>query len=368
MMVCVIADDITGAAEMAGIARRLGLSVCLSLDGQVSDDCDVAVIATDTRSMTEAAAVAETRRVLSRLREDHRIKAFFKKTDSALRGHVVAELAEMMNVLGMERTLYLPANPSKNRTISGGRYLIDGVPIDETAFSYDPEFPAFSSRLTERFPEASAHGIIFSDAHTTADIDAAVEKAMSENRLLAGAADLFTSFMIGRLTGRRRVPAPTYLIGQEVTRKGSCIIVCGSTQSDPARCGVPPTFMPTDLYDGAVSAEAWEKALADNYVAYPHRVLLAVNDHHRTGREVAVHLRQTMAHAVSALTGIRVPDCLIIEGGATSFAILKTLGWNRFKIQEEIAPGVISMLSEESGCTVTMKPGSYPWGGLFLQS
>lgn len=363
MMVCVIADDITGAAEMAGIAHRLGLSVCLSLDGQISDDCDVAVIATDTRSMTEAEAVAETRRVLSGLREDHRIKAFFKKTDSALRGHVVAELSAMMEILGLVGALYLPANPSKKRVIIGGRYLIDGVPVDETAFSYDPEFPAFSSRLTERFPEASAHGIIFSDARTTADIDAAVEKAMSENRLLAGAADLFTSFITGRLTGRRRALAPTHT---DVRHPGgSCIIVCGSTQSDPAKCGVEPLFMPTGVYDSIVSADEWTDALVEKYREKPHRVLLAVKDHHRTGREVALQLRQTMARTVGTLTRIRIPDHLIIEGGATSFAILKTLGWNSFKIQEEIAPGVISMLSEKEGCVVTMKPGSYPWGGLF---
>lgn len=365
MMVCVIADDITGAAEMGGIARRLGLSVCLSLDGQIREDCDVAVIATDTRSMTEEEAVSETKRVLSDLREDHRIKFFFKKTDSALRGHVVAELSAMMEMLGLEGALYLPANPSKKRVISDGRYLIDGDPIDETAFSFDPEFPAFSSRLTERFPDAAIHNIQFSDALGADDIDGAVERAMSENLLLAGAADLFTLFITGRLTGRRRAPAPTHLLGQEATQKGSCIIVCGSTQSDPAKCRVEPSFLPTDVYDGIASADEWTDILVEKYREKPHRVLLAVKDHHRTGRDVAVHLRQTMAHAVSTLTGIRVPDRLIIEGGATSFAILKTLGWNSFKIQEEIAPGVISMLSEKERCVVTMKPGSYPWGGLF---
>ncbi|MDE6694137.1 MAG: four-carbon acid sugar kinase family protein, partial [Muribaculaceae bacterium] len=153
MMVCVIADDITGAAEMGGIARRLGLSVCLSLDGHIREDCDVAVIATDTRSMTEEEAVYETRRVTSDLKEERRIKAFFKKTDSALRGHVVAELSVMMEILDREGALYLPANPTKKRVISDGRYLIDGVPIDETAVSFDPDFPAFSSRVSERFPD-----------------------------------------------------------------------------------------------------------------------------------------------------------------------------------------------------------------------
>lgn len=360
MMVCVIADDITGAAEMGGIARRLGLSVCLSLDGHIREDCDVAVIATDTRSMTEEDAVSETRRVMSDLKEERRIKAFFKKTDSALRGHVVAELSAMMEILDRKGALYLPANPTKKRVISDGRYLIDGVPIDETAFSFDPEFPAFSSRLSERFPDAAIHNIQFSDALGADDIYGAVERAMSENLLLAGAADLFTAFI------RKYFPAAIGNSGfPEIAGAGSCIIICGSTQSDPPKCGVEPSFLPTGVYDGIASADEWTDTLVEKYRERPHRVLIAVKDHHRTGREVALHLRQTMARAVGALVGVRVPDRLIIEGGATAYSILRDLGWNSFKIQEEIAPGVISMLTANGDCTVTMKPGSYQWGGLF---
>lgn len=359
-MVCVIADDITGAAEMAGIAHRFGLSVCLLLDGHILSDCDVAVIATDTRSMTKTEAVEETRRILLKLKDDCRIEVFFKKTDSALRGHVVEELSEMMDVLGIGKALYLPANPSKKRTISDGRYLIDGVPIDKTAFSFDPEFPAFSSRLKDRFPEADAHRIMFADILTAADLDTGVEKALSENLLLAGAADLFTSFV------KRYFHAAEKEGGLVDVGGGSCIIVCGSTQSDPGRCGVVPSYMPTELYDGVTDAHAWESTLVAKYIPVPHRVLLAVKDHHRTGREVAVHIRQTMANAVARLVEILVPDNLVIEGGATAYSILRILGWDSFNILDEIAPGVISMQWTKGGCIVTMKPGSYPWGSLFI--
>lgn len=360
-MVCVIADDITGAAEMAGIARRLGLTVGLSLDCHIRAECDVAVIATDTRSMTEAEAVAETRRVLTELREDGRIKAFFKKTDSALRGHVVAELSEMMDMLGIRKALYLPANPSKGRTISDGQYLIDGVPIDETAFAFDPEFPAFTSWLTERFPDAAASRMMFSDILASADIEAGVEKAMSENLLLAGAADLFTSFIKRYFN----LDAVTCVRSSDGVVGGSCIIVCGSTQSRPGQCGVKPSYMPTDLYDGAVPADAWEEALVAEYAVSPHRVLIAAKDHHRTGRDAAVHLRRTMAQVVAALVGIHAPDNLIIEGGATAYSILRALGWDGFIIRNEIAPGVVSMQLSGKRTVVTMKPGSYPWGRVF---
>ena len=157
----VIADDITGAAEMAGIAHQHGLSVRLSIAGSLCCDrgtaerTDVLVIATDTRSMTEEEAVNETLRITSQL--SPLTSHLFKKTDSALRGHVVAELSALMQTTGYQRAIYLPANPSKGRIIRNGCYYIKEVrgeksevrevPIHETAFSYDPEFPAKTSVL-----------------------------------------------------------------------------------------------------------------------------------------------------------------------------------------------------------------------------
>ena len=63
------------------------------------------------------------------------------------------------------------------------------------------------------------------------------------------------------------------------------------------------------------------------------------------------------------LVAVRRPDHLIIEGGATAWATLQTLGWTQFQIECQIAPGVVQMRAP-SGTLVTLKPGSYSWGGL----
>ena len=111
----VIADDITGAAEIAGIASTRGADVrlvCGSSVGCYSVATDgTTVIATDTRSMSEVEAVAETRRIASAI--NHQPSAIFKKTDSALRGHVVAELQALMEATGALRCVYLPATPRR---------------------------------------------------------------------------------------------------------------------------------------------------------------------------------------------------------------------------------------------------------------
>ena len=129
----VVADDITGAAEMAGIAFAQGLSVRLVCGSSACCDTvavnGTTVIATDTRSMTEAEAVAETQKASfliphSSLLIPHSSFLIYKKTDSALRGHVVAELSALMQAMGYHRAVYLPANPSKGRVIRGGIYYI----------------------------------------------------------------------------------------------------------------------------------------------------------------------------------------------------------------------------------------------------
>ncbi len=111
----VIADDITGAAEIAGIAFEKGRQVRLLCSTSVCGDTiaaeETVVIATDTRSMTEEDAAAEIRRQTSHL------SPLFKKTDSALRGHVVAELTALMETTGFKRVVYLPANPSKGLSL-----------------------------------------------------------------------------------------------------------------------------------------------------------------------------------------------------------------------------------------------------------
>ena len=95
-MIIVIADDITGAAEIAGIAHRYGLKSTLHIDAMPEDmrddDADVAVIATDARSYNaDAAAEITANAVCSAYHSVGSLgtkNVVFRKTDSALLGYV----------------------------------------------------------------------------------------------------------------------------------------------------------------------------------------------------------------------------------------------------------------------------------------
>ena len=356
----VIADDITGAAEIAGIAFARGAEVrlvCGSVCGVDNATHLTTIIATDTRSMSEEEAVAETRRIASHL--SPLTSHLFKKTDSALRGHVVAELTPLMEVTGYKRAVYLPANPSKGRIIRNGVYYINNVPIHETDFSFDPEFPARTSVLRERFPDAESKGIIIPDAESEEDIHNVISTYNDGKTIFAGAADLFSG-MICMGCGRCSLFESVAL---------QSLILCGSTQSKALDLGIPVAPMPQEIYDGSDDLSLWDTTA---YEQEQHSLILTIPHTHRTGKEVAVHLRTMMAEMTKQLVTKHCPEHLVIEGGATAWATLQALGWTEFTITAQLAPGVVQMRTtnachtqtfrSENGVFVTLKPGSYPWG------
>ncbi len=354
--VLVVADDLSGAAEIAGIASSFGLSVRMMMalpekDSSIPGD-DVVVLATDSRAADreQAAAINRAAAWLSQ-----NFGLVFKKTDSALRGHVTAELKALLESTQQTRVLFVPANPSKGRVIREGVYYIDGLPLAQTAFAHDPEFPALTSSVRERFPEAEDMGMIIPDVSSASDIRHWLNVAGGQ-ALLAGAADLFVELLhlmgLSRLSEESEFRFPLEKV----------VAVCGSTQSSPGLLPVPVAYMPLDLYEGRADCGEW-LSMADSVYAAAHAVALAVRHHHLTGKEVAVRLREAMADVVQALVGRHRPDELVIEGGATAFACCHSLGIAGFSKVRQLAPGVVRMCGD-SGLHITLKPGSYPWGGV----
>ncbi len=375
----VIADDITGAAEIAGIGYRYGLRTVLSTEpGDTAPDCDVWVIATDTRSMSKEEAVAETRRIVEKLQAAG-AEWFFKKTDSALRGHVGAELATLLSMINNNMAFYIPCNPSKGRVIRNGRYYINGTPIHKTAFSYDPEFPITSpevSKVLHHDDNDFPTYINYMDMETESHLFDFMRNWYGDDDdfVFAGAADLFTAY-IRCYFKKQRLLRERQCKPFGGLKSGKALIVCGSTQSGTlreqpyvVRYNIPDGQMPVDVFEGTASASTWLDAVAPTYAA-SSSVILSIGYPSKGGKDFALRLRHTMAETVASLTALSCPKELIIEGGATAYAVLKALGWKNFRLTNEVAPGVVRMKCEDATTTVhvTLKPGSYNWGGLFAQ-
>lgn len=371
-MIAVIADDITGAAEIAGIGLRFGLRVSLSTDVSTlpGDNCDLLVYATNTRSFAKEEAAVENAR-LGELLRAYGCHTIFKKTDSILRGHVVAELHALMKSMKFQRALLIPENPSRGRVIRGGRYYIDGVQLDCTPFKHDPEFPVFTSDVVALLrckvcllspgERAAGDGIFIGNASSVEEI-ATYLPLLTEEVVAAGGADFFTAFLTTRYISNK--------VGKNFKGIGNAdtIIVCGSTARHSLFesefilwRNIPVCNMPENVFESA-SPDGWIVRLQELYAQH-HSLLLHINHPPRQGSEFAARLRSIMADVVANLLEVHVPRELVIEGGATAFAILQVLGWSDFIVENEVSPGVIRMTpKQQPGISVTMKPGSYPWG------
>ncbi|MBM3877876.1 MAG: four-carbon acid sugar kinase family protein [Verrucomicrobia bacterium] len=337
-MIAIIADDLSGAAELAGIAAARGWRAEVQTRFDPSSEAEVIAIDTNTRlkSETEAARIVGG---VARAVAAARPSWIFKKTDSVLRGHIRAEIAAVLAATGLRDCVFIPANPSKSRVIRGGRYFIAGVPLDETAFARDPWHPRRSSVVREWFGEAPA--IHTPDAEKPGDLDL----ELRPETLAAGAADFFAARLTrsdpSRATERvRRFAAPKTLV------------VCGSLAaleagraSELSRRG----FVIRTIAD-AEGGQIWGKT--DKLLLVPGAA----------ASSEGAPLTEALAAAALPLVDGRADLRIGLEGGATALAFIARHGWTRFAVAPEGFTGVGS-LRPPGGPLLCVKPGSYPWPG-----
>ncbi len=340
----VLADDFTGAAEIAGIAWRSGRSVdlCYRVPNQLVSE--VTVIDTNSRLLPELGAAAKVKSIcqsVQALRPDR----VFKKIDSVLRGPVELEIEAALSGLKLENALVLSANPSKGRTIEEGVYLIDGVPLNETDFSKDPIHPARTCLVRERLGEAK--NIELPDAATVEDVRS-IAQGMGAGTLAVGGADFYSAWS-GAEELRTAVPDP----------EGGRLWICGSQAIREDREQLFKQFgIPVVLYESG-PAEEWVAAVKEDISLSP-RIAMEIARSTELG---PADLISILADAGASLIHAADFAMVMIEGGATATAIMERLNWDRFTVSRELAPGVVALLpAEVEGVPeIVVKPGSYPW-------
>src|SRR5215207_7075066 len=104
--ILVIADDLSGAAEIAGIGLRFGLSTRLCRRVVEHIDPGLTVVDTDSRSLTPANAAQAVRAAVAKLQCSN-FDFIYKKTDSAFRGPILAEVKALVAATGASGALLL---------------------------------------------------------------------------------------------------------------------------------------------------------------------------------------------------------------------------------------------------------------------
>ena len=148
----IIADDLTGANDTALQFHFKGCNTQVLLDyakipGQGSTITQAWALSTESRNLVPETAVERVEIATKNLVDNYNIEHFYKKIDSTLRGNIALETMKMLEVLGWDAALILPAFPNEGRTTIGGYQLLKGVPIQLTEVARDPVAPISESNI-----------------------------------------------------------------------------------------------------------------------------------------------------------------------------------------------------------------------------
>jgi D-threonate/D-erythronate kinase len=362
-MIAIVADDFTGAAELAGISLRFGLNVELYTAQIVATNADVLIVSTDSRSLNKADALKRTEAALKSVLQ-LKPSFIYKKIDSVLRGYVLDELKLQMQLMQKSKAFILPANPSMGRTISNGNYYVQGKLISETGFASDPEFPISASSVqaiikdetvqvlkhTDALP---SNGIVVGEAENETDAQVWAEK-LDESFVLAGAGDFYTALLSKQFKQTNQ---------QQHELQLPFLYVCGTSYDQSVNYikqvdenNKTVLYITKQMIENGANDEAWLQQ-CKNVLQQKQKAIIAFNSEAIPADASASDLRNIMASAVKAVIEQNSIRELFIEGGSTATAILQELGVNHLSPVNELARGVVRMKAGE--LFITVKPGSY---------
>ncbi|VAX21076.1 hypothetical protein MNBD_IGNAVI01-416 [hydrothermal vent metagenome] len=376
-MIVVIADDFTGAAEIAGLGLQYGLKVTMELDTVRESDTDLLIIATDTRSMSSGKAY-ESMRELKKELMNIEYDWIFKKTDSVFRGHILSELKALLDINLKKKVLLVTSNPELGRKIVDGKYYINNIPLNKTGFADDPEYPIESADVVELLgangdipikllstdENIVKDGIYIGEAGTLGDLKKLASK-VTKDIFTAGASGFFGALL--EKHGYKKVDITTNF---SFEKEKKFLIVQGSAYNKKdisskilKQENIFISNMPEEIFYNKENSQEvftnWLHEIIDKYKAH-NKVLLRIDQPVARDKKVSKRLRDVFADLIAELFKKVSVSEIIIDGGATAYSIVLKLNYKKFYPMMQIATGVIRMKVEENpNLCITLKPGSY---------
>jgi D-threonate/D-erythronate kinase len=357
MLIAVIADDLTGAADTGVQLVHAGYrtAVFFRATEVLADDLDAVAFDTDSRTMPAGFAAKRVLEVAHLARE---ARIVYKKLDSTLRGNVAAELAAALGGARRGRVVVAPAFPAAGRITVGGIQSVHGVPVDETEMANDPHTPVreahVPSVLADAFSSVGALGVgdladhervrraledyecVVADADRDADLEALVRAVPDPARVLwAGSAGL--ALALGSV-----YPGPSAgAVGVQRVPVRPVLVVVGSLSGvareqvrrlveEYGEVGVPVGGGEPNAVQKAV--ETAREALAGGTCAVVH----SPEDRVASSESVL----GSLAEVAWRLSEEGLFEGLVLTGGATAVGVARRLGDCGIRLEGEVETGV----------------------------
>ena len=387
MILGVIADDFTGATDVASMLVRAGMRTVQTIgipQGALPPEvaaADAVVVALKSRTSPVAEAVADSLAALRWLRAAGARQFYFKVCstfDSTPTGNIGPVAEALMAALGTEQSLVCPAFPENGRTMFRGHLFVGDELLSDSGMRNHPLTPMSDSNLvrwmqrqsqrrvgllrhdvvahgaaavTERLAALRAEGV----AHVVADaVDNEALRALA-----AGAANLplwvaGSGLALGLpsvLAGQGTVALTEHaadldpLSGRAAVLAGSCSTATQAQVAAWIDAGRPARRIdPLALARGEPVAEdalAWARTQTDAPLLYAtaDAATLAKTQAALGVAEAGALVEQALARIARGLVDTGTQR-LVVAGGETSGAVVQALDVHTLRIGAAICPGV----------------------------
>ncbi|SFH28340.1 3-oxo-tetronate kinase [Modicisalibacter xianhensis] len=405
-----IADDFTGATDLANNLVRAGMR-CIQTIGVPEhaldvDDVDAVVVALKSRSCPAEQAVNDSLAALAWLQAQGARQIFFKYCstfDSTPRGNIGPVADALLERVGGEQTVMVPAFPVNGRTVYQGHLFVGDRLLNDSGMQHHPLNPMQDADLVRVLAQQTPHPVgLLPHATLAQGAEAAQARlgalqregvrhvicdTLDENDLAVLAETVADLALVTGGSGlgqtlpeayrRRGWLAPVANAGQLDAPNGAALVLSGSCSR--ATLGQVEHFLashegfaldPLALADSDTQIEealAFARERLDEATpvliyasASPERVEQAQQ---RLGAAQAGELvERAMARLARELLDAGVGR-LVVAGGETSGAVVSALGVTELRIGEQIDPGVpwtqTQVAGREAPLSLALKSGNF---------
>ena len=379
-----IADDVTGASDLANTLVRGGLSTVLAMGvpGDEKVDADAVVVALKTRTVPAAQAVEQSLAAygwLAARRPAGIMVKYCSTFDSTDRGNIGPVVEAVMDACGATLSVVCPAFPTNRRTVYKGRLFVGDVPLDESSMRDHPLTPMRDANLVRLLTPQTLHkvglvpwetvakgtdaiaqalGALAADGVRHAVVDAitdadlvTIAKAAWGRALLTGGSGIAIGVpSICRTAGLSRnegVDQFPQAQGPSIVLAGSCSAATNGQVTAFAATGHKSLKLdPVELADDSQTVAHASDWVRQNlgptpilvYSTAPPEELHAAQA--RIGTDRAAALVENALGEIARAAVDAGAARMIVAGGETSGAVIQALGVRTLRIGPEIDPGV----------------------------
>jgi uncharacterized protein YgbK (DUF1537 family) len=385
-----IADDLTGATDLANNLVRAGMRVVQTIgvpDEAALMDVDAVVVALKSRTIPAAEAAAQSLQACRWLRKQGARQIYFKicsTFDSSPRGNIGPVIEALMDELDCSFSIATPAFPENGRTVFNGHLFVGQLLLSDTGMRNHPLTPMTDANLVRvlqaQLNPAQGRKVGLVDFRTVAQsagaiagrmeqlrsegISIAIADAVSDQDLLRLAAALCDAPLVTAASGLAiGLPAnwgfaPSRNSGKLPAAAGRKAIVAGScstatnaqVKSFIASGGHALELTPIELAANPetliANALAWAETNWANDPSLPLLVYSTAEPAAVKSAQQQLGVHQAGALVERALSAVarglveRGAGQLILAGGETAGACIHALGLRQLQIGPQIDPGV----------------------------